>query len=100
VILLLEVVNEDVRNPGAVGDEGDGLAIGRPPRIGVVVGMRGQPAHARAVDVGQPQIEAAPVRVVVGLAQRERDELAVRRERGIADAIHHDEIVHVERMRA
>jgi hypothetical protein len=62
--------------------------------------MRGEPADRRAVAAREPHVEAAAIRVVVGVADRKRDPLAIRRHRRIAHALHREHIVDRETLRA
>jgi len=83
-----------------VGRQEIDAAVVRPAWSRCVHRLVGQPHRLAAAGRDDPDAVPALVRVVVGFAQLERDQLAVRRQRRIADAIHHDQIVHIERMRS
>ena len=56
-------------------------------------GLRRQPRDAAAVGGREPEVGAARVRVEVGVADRERDPLAVGRHRRLADPLHREHVV-------
>jgi hypothetical protein len=74
-------------------------AVMRPARATRVERLVGDALRLAAGDGYRPDAVPALVRVVVGLTHGERDRLAVGRQLRIADALHHDQVVHVERMR-
>ena len=84
----------DLRGLGAaaLGDEGDPLAVGRPPRLRLAVGARGELRRITAVDAHPPQVADALVGLPVGVGLDEHHLPAVGRQLRGAHRRHADEV--------
>ena len=88
---------EDLRGPGAGGDEGQGPAVGREARRRVgLVGMGQRPSVA-AVGVDAPELRPALHGREVGSGELVDDALAVRGQDGLLDALQPVEVANRER---
>ncbi len=83
----------DLRCLRAGGEEQHRAAVGCPRRVGVVLRVPGQPPDRAAVDSRDPDVEAAAVGLDVGVADRERHQLAVGRDDRTVNPLHGEHVV-------
>src|SRR5262245_41478070 len=72
----------------AVRKKGDPLAVGRPNGLTVSPSPTGQLSHPGTVDIHNPKIADALILNLVNPRSSEHDLTSVRRDLGIADALH------------